>query len=106
MYINYQLSNRLFVLTCIIVSCAVVFAVYGCEAPQREVKHYDPSGKLLYQERVIGNRYVNLYEVKIDGCDYLWAEAGTGGAGGGTSIALTHKGNCTNPIHVYYKETR
>jgi len=32
----------------------------------------------------------------IDGCDYIVTSNGTAG-----SQILTHKGNCTNPIHIY-----
>lgn len=35
--------------------------------------------------------------VAIDGCEYLKTHAGSGSA-------LTHKGNCHNPIHVYRAE--
>ena len=35
-----------------------------------------------------------LYEVNIDGCQYLWGDWGN-------ATVLTHKGNCNNPIHTH-----
>lgn len=38
--------------------------------------------------------------VVIDNCQYIFWEKGLGN---GTTISLTHKGNCTNHIHSYNK---
>ncbi len=38
----------------------------------------------------------------IEGCEYLVIENGTT-AMSNYSIAITHKGNCSNPIHIYNK---
>jgi len=39
------------------------------------------------------NQYTVIYQYKIDGCDYI------GVVNGNRSDFLTHKGNCSNPIH-------
>jgi len=33
---------------------------------------------------------IELHQIIFDGCEYLYARSGSG---------LTHKGNCSNPIH-------
>jgi len=45
------------------------------------------------------NEYINSWEVtqfKYQGCEYL-------STGGNYSQTVTHKGNCSNPIHIYNK---
>lgn len=39
----------------------------------------------------------NIREFKYDGCEYIGYLCGSNGDWG------THKGNCSNPIHVYNK---
>ena len=47
---------------------------------------------------------VNTREVvEIDGCEYITVRSGHC-AWSNYSFAITHKGNCKNPIHVYRKE--
>ena len=36
----------------------------------------------------------SIKEVVIDGCEYLYKD-------GGHQFGLTHKGNCSNPIHCH-----
>lgn len=39
----------------------------------------------------------NTYKtVKLDGCEYIYVSVNSGYAG---ALGLTHKGNCSNPIH-------
>lgn len=47
------------------------------------------------KERVITQDY-NTHVVVIDGCQYI-----ENGSVAGSAYAITHKGNCNNPIHIY-----
>jgi hypothetical protein len=68
---------------------AIIFILSGCSSdyPDKHIeqKHYD-----LY----LPNTHSTITEYTIDGCQYL------GHLSGDTQTNyLTHKGNCTNPIH-------
>jgi hypothetical protein len=53
----------------------------------------------IKEEKIIYPYGLRLESVKIDGCEYWY-----GRNGGIDSTVLTHKGNCSNPIHIYNGE--
>lgn len=62
----------------------------GCEPAPVGTKHIDG----VTYELDIPNTRVTLTEYTIDGCQYLGKLDRDG-----RECYLTHKGNCTNPIH-------
>ena len=52
------------------------------------------------QKELTDRVFKNTKVVVIDNCQYIFWE---NGLGNGTTISLTHKGNCTNHIHAYNK---
>lgn len=77
---------------------AVMIGFYGCGPSKAEIlAHPEKYGK-SYQNSISFGYYSDGYSiVKIGNCEYLkgWAESGDGGP------YLTHKGDCSNPIHIY-----
>ena len=73
----------------LIISFAIA-ALTSCSSDYQkmhiEQKHYDLD---------LPNTNVTITEYTIDGCQYLGELSGDG-----RSNYLTHKGNCTNPIHT------
>lgn len=70
-------------LVCLIAVCLLV----GCtETPQETSKRISEDASVIV----------------IDNCQYIFMEKGFKG-GNNYSMALTHKGNCTNHIHQYNK---
>jgi len=65
--------------------------IAGCRGPiSAEGK---PDKQKVYQ-RVYDFYFAYVYELKIDGCEYLSIDPTHSDL-----QALTHKGNCKNPIH-------
>ena len=48
----------------------------------------------------IASNIQNPRVVVIDGCEYIFADNSLPG-GNNYAMALAHKGNCKNPIHIY-----
>jgi len=69
----------------ILLSASVIMMLASCGKPS--VSHQLTNHKL----GVTGD--IELEIVEIEGCEYFFYQ--------GTSIALTHKGNCSNRIHQY-----
>lgn len=65
--------------------------IAGCRGPVTE--KVKPSKTEAYQ-RVYDFDFAYVYEFKIDGCEYLSIDPTHDDL-----QALTHKGNCKNPIH-------
>ena len=42
-------------------------------------------------------------QIKIEGCQYIIVESSFKGSQS-YSCAITHKGNCSNPIHIYNQQ--
>ena len=73
--------------TFILAFAVIVFA--SCEEIE-SVKHVEQK----HYELDLPNKRVTITEYTIDGCQYIG-----GLSGDPRSNYLTHKGNCTNPIH-------
>lgn len=70
------------ILFCLIAVCLLV----GCT----------PETQQEFSNRITGQSKI----IVIDNCEYIFME---NGGGDNYSMALTHKGNCTNHIHQYNK---
>lgn len=71
-----EMSRLLFIAICI--------SMMGCVEPNVERK----------QTPHIIREGMNLDEITIDGCQYLYGDWSN-------ATVLTHKGNCNNPIHIH-----
>lgn len=83
----------------VVVICGCLSMLTGCNDGQ-SIATVNPSTNYYGIQRSCGatNDVDRFRLVVIDGCEYLYQFAG-----GGAS-ALTHKGNCTNSIHIYRAE--
>lgn len=77
----------------------VIIALFtGCKLNQNEYGYF-PFDKISNVNNTIKNTWDVKYKILvIDGCEYI----ATPSAYQYTSI--THKGNCTNSIHIYNKK--
>ena len=58
---------------------------------------YEPNVKREITDYVVTSKRRPLTIISVDGCQYLF------GDWGGATV-LTHKGNCTNPMHKFKSE--
>ena len=68
----------------LIILTFIALGVCGCEDKNVDIKSTDI---------VVSGRHLKTYT--IDGCEYIGKVWGT------NNDIITHKGNCSNPIHIY-----
>lgn len=62
---------------------------FGCATPTHEMEA-NKADIILTTEN--GSEWISVHEVTIEGCQYFYSAGNRQGA-------LSHKGNCNNPIH-------
>ncbi len=77
-------------LPCVLAFTIVIGLVIAVKLVQSG-KSQNPIGIETYQSNLTVN-YNKLYEFNYEGCQYV-----------GVHFSLTHKGNCTNGVHLYNK---
>lgn len=81
----------------ILFGLGLVIIVYSCGPSKAEIvahsELYNKENNIEYHSDDYGNYSI----IKVDGCEYIKGWGGTYHGG----PFLTHKGNCSNPIHIY-----